>query len=97
MFDPNRQVTPEFVSYLLMTREGQVLSGLVVAETAASVTLRRAEGAEDVVLRPQIDVLRHSGKSLMPEGFEQTLTPDNVADLLAFLAAPDARLFSTPK
>ncbi|MGD9720700.1 MAG: PVC-type heme-binding CxxCH protein [Pirellulales bacterium] len=94
VLDPNRQVSPDFVAYTLVTTEGQVLSGLLVSETAASVTLRRAEGAQDFVPRAQIEQLRATGKSLMPEGMEQNLSPQDMADLLDFLARPDAGLFS---
>ncbi len=97
LFDPSRQVTPDFVNYTLVTRGGQILSGLVVSETATSVTLRRAEGAQDTVLRAQIEELRGTGKSVMPEGLEQNLTEENVADIIEFLAQPDAQLFSTAK
>ncbi len=45
------------------------------------------------MLRSQIEELRSSGRSLMPEGLEQTLAEGDVADLLAFLAQPDSRLF----
>jgi putative membrane-bound dehydrogenase-like protein len=97
LFDPSRQVSADFVSYTLVTRQGQVLTGLVVAETATSVTLRRVEGAQDTVLRAQIEELRGTGKSVMPEGMEQNLSAENVADLLEFLAHPDAQLFSAAK
>jgi putative membrane-bound dehydrogenase-like protein len=97
LFDPSRQVSPDFVAYTAVTRQGQVLSGLLASETATSITLRRAEGAQDFVLRSEIEQLRSSGKSLMPEGLEQTLTDENVADLLEFLVRPDSNLFSTSK
>jgi putative membrane-bound dehydrogenase-like protein len=97
LFDPSRQVTPQYVAYTLLTGEGQVLSGVLVSETATSVTLRRAEGAQDVVLRSQIEELRSTGKSLMPDGLEDNLSQTEVADLLAFLAQPDARLLSKSK
>jgi putative heme-binding domain-containing protein len=93
VFDPNRQVSADFVSYTLVTNDGQVLSGLLAGETATSVTLRRAEGASELVLRSQIEQLRASGKSLMPEGIEQNLSHQDVADLFEFLERPDARLF----
>jgi putative heme-binding domain-containing protein len=94
LLDPSRQVSPDFVAYTLITRDGQVLSGLLASETAAGVTLRRAEGAQDFVPRAQIEELRSSGKSLMPEGLEQNLTEQNLSDLLAFLARPEAGLFT---
>jgi putative heme-binding domain-containing protein len=97
LFDPSRQVAGDYLAYTLVTRQGQVLTGLIVSETAGSVTLRRSEGAQDVVLRTQIEELRGTGKSLMPEGLERDLGQEDVADLLAFLAQPDALLFSQPK
>jgi putative heme-binding domain-containing protein len=97
LFDASRQVTPEFIAYTLVTADGQVLSGVLVSETPDSVTLRRAEGVQDFVPRPQIAELHSTGKSLMPDGFEETFTPADVANLLAFLAQPDARLLSQPK
>jgi putative membrane-bound dehydrogenase-like protein len=97
LLDPGRQMTPEYVAYTLLTNEGQVMTGVLVSETAESVTLRRAEGMQDFVMRSQIAELRSTGKSLMPDGFEQNLSEADVADLLAFLAQPDARLFSRPK
>jgi putative membrane-bound dehydrogenase-like protein len=96
VFDPSRQVTPEFVAYTLLTREGQVMSGVLVSETPTSITLRRAEGAQDFVRRDQIEELRSTGKSLMPEGLEENLSEADVADLLAFLSQPNASLFSKP-
>jgi putative heme-binding domain-containing protein len=97
LFDPSRQLTPDFTTYTLITQQGQVLSGVLVSETATSVTLRRAEGAQDFVLRSQIEQLRSTGKSLMPEGMEEQLSEQDVADLLDFLARPEARLFSSSK
>jgi putative heme-binding domain-containing protein len=67
------------------TLEGRLLNGIIVAETATSLTLRRAEGKEDTVLRSEIDALSSTGKSLMPDGLEQDITPEQMADVLAFV------------
>ena len=58
---------------------------MIAAETATSVTLRRQEGKEDVLLRTDIEAMAGSGQSLMPEGVEKDLPPQSVADLIAFL------------
>ena len=62
-----------------------LLSGLIAAESAGSLTLRRAEGKEDVVLRSNIETLASNGVSLMPEGLEKEITPAQMADLLAYI------------
>ena len=91
ILDPNREAQPNFTVYVVETQDGKVLNGLLAAESAASVTLRRAEAKEDVVLRSNIESIASNGKSLMPEGFEKELSAAVMADLLAFLkslAAP---------
>jgi mono/diheme cytochrome c family protein len=60
-------------------------------ETPASVTLRRAEKAEDTILRTQIEEIAATGKSVMPDELEKQLTKQDLADLIAYLmsvAAP---------
>ena len=96
LLDPSRQVSPDFLAYTLVTGDGQVLSGLLANETPHSVTLRRADAADEIVPRENIELLKASGKSLMPDGFEQKLSPQDVADLLDFLVRPDAALLVAP-
>jgi putative heme-binding domain-containing protein len=90
IFDPSQQVTPDYVNYLVVTKDGKVLNGVIAGETAESVTLRREEGQQDTISRGNIEELRASGKSIMPDGLEEKLTPDQLADLLEFLRQPDA-------
>jgi putative heme-binding domain-containing protein len=85
VFDPNREVDSRFLAYQVTTADERVLTGVVVAETPTSITLRRAEGAEDVILRADLAGLRATAVSLMPVGFEKELKPQDVADLFAYL------------
>ena len=85
ILDPNREVDPRYLTYTVQTVDGRTLSGIITAETATTVTLRRADGA-DSVLRSRVEDLRSAGVSLMPEGLERTIPPADMADLLAFLA-----------
>jgi putative heme-binding domain-containing protein len=85
ILDPSREVDPRFVNYQLTTTAGRSVSGLLAVETPTGVTLRRGEKAEDTVLRTQIDELRATTKSLMPEEFERQLDRQQVADLIEYL------------
>jgi putative membrane-bound dehydrogenase-like protein len=85
ILDPNREVAPDYATLTVATRDGRVFTGLLAEETSTTVKLRRAEGVEDLLLRTQIDALQATGKSLMPEGLEQSLGLQDVADLIAFL------------
>src|SRR5262249_42126300 len=55
ILDPSREVDRRYTNYLVETTGGRSFSGMIAAETATSVTLRRAEKAEDVILRTQIE------------------------------------------
>ncbi|MBI5775219.1 MAG: hypothetical protein HZA89_15965, partial [Verrucomicrobia bacterium] len=61
------------------------VSGIIAAETPNSLTLRAAGGVEEVVLRSELKALNASGLSLMPEGLEGVLKPQDVADLIAYI------------
>jgi putative heme-binding domain-containing protein len=85
VLDPSREVNPQYVNYILVTTEGRSITGLVAAETATSVTLKRQENATDTVLRANIEELKSTGQSIMPEGLEKQLDQQAVADVIAYL------------
>jgi len=62
--------------------------GIITDESAASLTLKRAEGVTETVLRRAIAQLLGSGLSLLPEGIETGITVEQMADLIAFLLPP---------
>ncbi len=85
ILDPNREVKPKFLSYVVATTDGRVQAGMITAETANSVTLRRADGTTNVVLRIDIEEMSSTGLSFMPEGLEKTVTVQDMSDLLSYL------------
>jgi putative membrane-bound dehydrogenase-like protein len=87
VIDPNRSVEGNFRQYTVATSDGTVLSGLLASETRTAIELVDSEAKRHVVLRDDIDEMIASPKSLMPEGFETQLSPDEIVDLLEFLAA----------
>ena len=86
ILDPSRSVEGNFLQYTVSTVEGRILSGLLAGETKTSVDLLDAEGKKQTILREDIEELAASKKSLMPEGFEKSVPPEGLADLLQFLA-----------
>jgi putative heme-binding domain-containing protein len=85
ILDPNAVVEPRFIAYNIETSDGRSLAGVVSAETATTLTLVQAGGTEEKILRGDIEQIRASGVSLMPEGLEQNLSPQDLADLIAHL------------
>jgi putative heme-binding domain-containing protein len=85
ILDPSRSVEGNFLQYTVSTTDGRVLSGLLAGETKTSVDLLDAEGKKQTILREDIEELAASKKSIMPEGFEKSVPPEGLADLLQFL------------
>ena len=88
ILDPNQAVESRYVGYTAVTKSGRELSGIIVAESPHSITLRNATSAEEVILRSDLNELTASGLSLMPEGFEKSFKPQDFADLIAYLTNP---------
>lgn len=82
---PNQAIDNNYVNYVVTTKSGKTLTGLLAADSGSSITLKRAEGQTDVVLRADIDTLESTGVSLMPDGLEKTINLQEMADLLRFL------------
>ncbi|MBM3838544.1 MAG: c-type cytochrome [Verrucomicrobia bacterium] len=85
VFDPNQYVQPNSIQYVVDDKAGRTFSGMLAAQTATSITLRQGEGRSETILRANIAALSSTGKSMMPEGFEERITQQEMADLIAFL------------
>jgi putative membrane-bound dehydrogenase-like protein len=85
IIDPNREVDGRYQNYVAVTRDGRSVAGLLAGETATSVTLREQGGKEHVLLRDDLEQLKGTGKTVMPEGLEADLSQQDMADLIAYV------------
>lgn len=98
ILDPSSAIEPRFIQYNLELKDGRSLSGVIQAETASSVTLVQGGGVREKILRSDIAEMKASNLSLMPEGIEEGHTPQDFADLIAYLKARPAAFGSaTPE
>ena len=86
ILDPNRSVKPKFLTYVVQTNDGRVLSGLIRSESSNTITLRQPDGKEMTLQRVDIESMRSTRLSFMPEGLEKQLDQQAIADLLAYLS-----------
>jgi putative heme-binding domain-containing protein len=86
ILDPSKEIDKQYVTYVLQTTKGQLLSGLMVKRDETEVVLRDAQGKEHRVPAGQVEQLTASKKSLMPEQLLRDLTAQQAADLLEYLA-----------
>lgn len=85
IIDPSRSVDARYLQYVAVTDDGRTLTGLLSDETANSFALVGQNNDRHVVLRGQLDELRVTQKSLMPEGIEKDHSPQDFADLLVYI------------
>ena len=91
ILDPNRAVEARYINYLATTKAGKTYNGILASETSTSITLVGADGKAQQLLRNELDDLSSTGKSMMPEGLEKDLSPQDIADIIAFV-----RSYGTP-
>jgi len=95
ILDPNAVVEPKFVSYEIETRSGRSLTGVIQSETGNGLTLVQAGGIKEQLLRSDLEQIKASSRSLMPEGLEQGTTPQDFADLIAYLKSSGPARFGS--
>jgi uncharacterized protein len=87
ILDPSRSVEGNFRIYQVSTLDGKQLTGLLASETKTSIEMIDAQAKKIVLQRSDIEELRASNKSLMPEGFEKQMNTEEFTNLLEFLTA----------
>jgi putative heme-binding domain-containing protein len=98
ILNPNDAVEPRYTAYNLETKDGRSLTGIVSAETATTLTLVQSGGTSENILRRDVEEIRALGLSLMPEGLEQNMSPQDLANLIAYLnSAPHPFGTATPE
>ena len=90
ILDPNRQAEPKYIAYTATTAVGESIFGVVASEGAESVTMKGLDGKDRPVPRTELKSLVSTNRSLMPDGFESAINSQQMADLIAFLKAPEA-------
>ena len=85
VLDPSRSVEGNYKSYTAKLADGRVVSGLLTSESKTAVELLDAENKRHALAREDLDELKESKLSLMPEGFEKQLPVADMGHLLAFL------------
>ena len=90
ILDPNRNLDSRYVEYQATTKDGRVVSAACSPpRPRPSITLRGQQGKDETILRTDLEALRGTAKSLMPEGLEKDCPKQDMADLLAYLTAAD--------
>lgn len=85
MLEPSKEIASGFEPILIITKEGQYITGILKKEDASAIELIDSQGRVARVARDRIQQKAPQKKSLMPENFGDILTVDEFHDLLAYL------------
>ena len=85
ILDPSREVEPRYLAYNCTLNNGEELYGLIASETGNGLVFKLVDGSTREILRSEVQSLRSSQRSLMPDGLETSLTHQDLADLIHYL------------
>jgi putative heme-binding domain-containing protein len=88
ILDPNQAIEARYIAYMATMKDGRAYTGVIASETTNGLTLKAPGGVEQPILRGDLKELVSLGRSLMPEGLEAAISPEQMADLIAFLRKP---------
>jgi putative heme-binding domain-containing protein len=87
IIDPSKAISEQYAAFLISTKAGETIMGQVVADDGTKLTVLTdpIAGRKQDVAKADILTKTISPVSLMPPGLINTLTPDEVLDLLAYI------------
>ena len=88
---PNETIVAGHETYTVETIDDRLMAGILVAESAGSLTLSLPGGQRMDVLRKDIRSLKSLPVSLMPEALRDVLSPGDVANVISWLKRPPSR------
>ncbi len=87
VLDPSAVVATDYMNWLIETTDGRSLAGVVIKETASTVTVQLPNG-QTIIPVSDIESKARLGTSLMPEGLLDPLSPTDIRDLLGYVMKP---------
>jgi uncharacterized repeat protein (TIGR03806 family) len=87
ILEPARSVDPKYVVYYIETKSGAVYSGLLVERNEQEVVVRDAQNQRIRIVAADVEALHPVKQSLMPDFLLRSLTAQQAADLLDYLAS----------
>jgi putative heme-binding domain-containing protein len=82
---PSAKIAQGFETYRFAMADGKLYLGFVVSESARSVLIREATGAQRELKRAELESRVMQQQSMMPDGLVNNLTPEDLASLIAYL------------
>ncbi len=85
ILNPNLAIDNNYFRYVILTKDDEIIEGMVAEETADAIVIRSSENRRTVVPREEVAQFKATGVSMMPDGLEAQIDPQAMADLIAFI------------
>ncbi len=85
---PSAVINPDHVAYTVTLHDGRTFTGVLRPDAANQLRVIDTAAKETLLATADIEELRPAKTSIMPEGIDKKLSPDDLRDLLAFLTGP---------
>lgn len=82
---PSESIARDFDTYEVVLKSGAVRTGLIHGQTAQALDLVNPAGQKEAIPHREVATIRRIPTSLMPMGLEQTLSAEELRDLVAWL------------
>ncbi|TWT61464.1 PVC-type heme-binding CxxCH protein [Rubinisphaera italica] len=86
MVEPSLEIREGYQSYIAVTLDGRVITGMVAAQDPQTVTIRTADNRKIILAREDLEIFKAMEKSLMPEDVLKDLSDEDIRNLLAYLS-----------
>jgi putative membrane-bound dehydrogenase-like protein len=88
ILDPSREVDPKYMGYTILLEDGVVINAIILQESGQQIVVGEPGGKQTTIDRRSIEEMKSSGLSLMPNGLEEQVTPQQMTELIRFLKSP---------
>ena len=86
ILDPSAGISHNYENYIVLTESGQVINGLKVSETPSTFVIRTAEAIDRKIPKEEIEHIKKSEKSIMPENLHHTFDQQGLIDIVEYMA-----------
>ncbi len=87
IMQPSKNIEPKYVTWLVETTEGRLITGLLVHKDGNEIVIKDTQNKEVRIATGNIESTHQMQQSLMPDLLLRDWTPQQVADLLAYLGS----------
>lgn len=91
ILQPSKTISDQYKTYTVLTTRGQIINGMRAPDEDGKIVLLLSDATTTKIPKDQVEEIVESSVSIMPEGLLNQLTPEEIADLVAFLEAAQVK------